>query len=119
MKVRQKERLSVTVDSGLVAGFSQASVGSFVPGNIWTTFLIGFGWQGVMAGVGGSAAAREKAVAGEEGMREVKEEALGTVKTVVAPLLKKIEELQDQVREAESIPPPASDRPLGEVVEGG
>src|SRR5207245_4920181 len=48
------------LSGGLVAGLSQASVGRFEPGNIWTSFLIGFGWQGVIAGVGGSAAMRAK-----------------------------------------------------------
>lgn len=75
------------LSGGLVAGFSQASVGSFTSGNIWTTFLVGFGWQGVIAGVGGAAAVRDKEAEGDRGMEAVTRESVGTVRSIVDPLL--------------------------------
>ena len=44
------------LSGGVVAGMTQASVGSFGASNIWSIFLIGFGWLGVISGVGGSTA---------------------------------------------------------------
>ncbi len=107
------------LSGGLVAGFSQASVGSFTAGNIWTTFLIGFGWQGVMAGVGSAAAVRDKADEGDRGMEAVAKESVGTVQSIVDPLLQKVRDLQDQLRLAERAVPPAQDVPLGQVVDVG
>ncbi len=49
------------ISGGLVAAAAQASVGTFVPGNIWTTFLLGFGWQGAVSGIEGSTASRARA----------------------------------------------------------
>lgn len=45
------------LSGGLVASMTQTSVGSFDTANIWPTFLLGFGWLGVISGLGGSSAA--------------------------------------------------------------
>ena len=107
------------LSGGLVAACSQASVGSFSAGNIWTTFLIGFGWQGVIAGVGSAAAVRDKADEGDRGMEAVARESVGTVQSIVDPLLEKVRDLQDQLRLAERATPPPQDVPLGEVMDAG
>lgn len=61
------------VSGGLVAAMAQASTGSFDAGHIWVTFLLGFGWQGVVAGVGASSAVRSKSEELVDREREVKE----------------------------------------------
>ena len=78
------------LSGGLVSAMSQASVGSFQPGNIWTSFLIGFGWQGVISGVGGSAAIRAKDSEGQEKLEQLAttfKEELQRVRSQAGPKL--------------------------------
>jgi hypothetical protein len=107
------------LSGGLVAGFSQASVGSFNPGNIWTTFLIGFGWQGVIAGVSSSAAIRDKGLEGEEGMKQVKDASVDMIRVLNDQMKTRLQELQDQLHLAEKAVPPKDGTPLGEILTQG
>jgi hypothetical protein len=107
------------LSGGLVAGFSQASTGAFAAGNLWTTFLIGFGWQGVIAGISSSAAVRDTAKEADKGMEQVKDESVKAFETVVPPLLEKIKSLQDQIVRANASPPPSSTSSLGTVMPEG
>lgn len=66
------------ISGGLVAAASQASVGTFVPGNIWTTFLLGFGWQGAVSGIEGSTASRARQA--EADAATIKDDAAETAK---------------------------------------
>ncbi len=107
------------LSGGLVAGFSQASVGSFTAGNIWTVFLVGFGWQGAISGIGGAAAVRDTVTEGDLTIENLKGRTEDLVQGLVAQYKVKIQELEHQLRMAASATPVADvmGEALGEVLE--
>ncbi len=107
------------LSGGLVAGMAQASVGSFEPGHIWTSFLIGFGWQGVISGVGGSAAVRAKDSEGQMALQDLASNWKGEMLKVREELTQKIRGLQKQLEVAAEGTPPTPGESLGTVVAEG
>jgi hypothetical protein len=107
------------LSGGLVAGFSQASVGSFTAGNIWTVFLVGFGWQGAISGIGGAAAVRDTVTEGDVTIENLKGRTEEVVQGLVSQYKVKVQELEHQLRMAASaVPvPDAMGEALGEVLE--
>lgn len=107
------------LSGGLVAGFSQASTGTFAAGNLWTTFLIGFGWQGVIAGVSSSAAVRDKGKEGDQGLQKLTEDSVKAFESAKASFVAKVNDLQNQIAEATQASPPPPTGTLGTVLPEG
>jgi len=111
---------SFVLSGGLVAGFTQASVGSFAAGNIWTVFLIGFGWQGAMMGIGSSSSVmavktevREEAGNKVKNTEEELRSLMETVEKIRKDMRQQLEDASNRVRQLEG-----SNDPLGEVIGG-
>ena len=52
--------LLFTISGGIVSGISQTSAGNGIAvNNVQTVFMVGFGWQGVISGAGGSSKVAE------------------------------------------------------------
>ncbi len=48
------------ISGGIVAGITQTTTGGIAVSNLHSVFTVGFGWQGVISGAGGSAKVRKE-----------------------------------------------------------
>jgi len=92
---------------GLVASMAQVSSGGFTTADVWSTFLLGFGWLGAMSGVGGSTTAKASVAEVNKKTAELKakDEARNASRTEVDAYIddmkavyeRKVKELRDQL----------------------
>ncbi len=111
--------LIFALSGGVVAGMAQATSGSLETKDIWTTFLIGFGWQGVVTGVGGSSAIDKKDSEGVAGVDKVSAKWDALLRQKEEEFARRLRENQKELETAADATPPRPGASVGEVLQEG